>query len=39
MKHDAHIDPDLFEVFVQEKIYTYYAQDHLDPAQIDEVAV
>ena len=37
MKNDAHIDTELFEVFVKEKIYLKYAESFLDPEQIDEV--
>ena len=37
MKNDAHIDTELFEVFVKEKIYLKYAKSFLDPEQIDEV--
>jgi HD-GYP domain-containing protein (c-di-GMP phosphodiesterase class II) len=37
MKLDNHIDPDLFDVFVREKIYLRYAQQFLEPEQIDEV--
>ena len=37
MKLDNHIDPDLFDVFVREKVYERYARNHLDPEQIDEV--
>ena len=37
MKNDAHIDVDLFEIFVREKIYLKYAEGYLDPEQIDEV--
>ena len=37
MKNDAHIDTELFEVFVKEKIYLKYAEEFLDPEQIDEV--
>jgi HD-GYP domain-containing protein (c-di-GMP phosphodiesterase class II) len=37
MKNDAHIDTELFDVFVKEKIYLKYAQEFLDPEQIDEV--
>ena len=37
MKNDAHIDAELFVVFVQEKIYLKYAEGFLDPEQIDEV--
>ena len=37
MKLDNHIDPDLFDVFVREKVYLAYARAHLKPEQIDEV--
>lgn len=37
MKLDHHIDPDLFDVFVREKVYLEYARAHLKPEQIDEV--
>ena len=37
MKLDNHIDPDLFYVFVRDKVYLRYAQVFLDPAQIDDV--
>ena len=33
----GHIDPDLFAVFVREKVYLKYAEKFLDPQQIDEV--
>jgi HD-GYP domain-containing protein (c-di-GMP phosphodiesterase class II) len=36
-KERNHIDPDLFDVFVREKVYLEYAQRFMDPAQIDEV--
>jgi hypothetical protein len=36
-KKNGHIDPDLFTVFVKEKVYLKYAQQFLDPQQIDEV--
>ena len=39
MKNDAHIDVDLFEIFVREKIYLKYAEGYLDPEQIDEVQI
>ena len=39
MKDDAHIDIDLFEIFVKEKIYMKYAEGFLDPEQIDEVKI
>ena len=38
-KKNGHIDPDLFDVFVKEKVYLKYAQQFLDPQQIDEVDV
>lgn len=37
MKLDNHIDPDLFDLFVREKIYLKYANVFLEPEQIDEV--
>jgi HD-GYP domain-containing protein (c-di-GMP phosphodiesterase class II) len=37
MKNGGHIDPDLFDVFVREKVYLRYAEMFLDPEQIDEV--
>jgi len=33
----GHIDPDLFDVFVRQKVYLRYAESFLDPAQIDAV--
>jgi len=36
-KLNGHIDPDLFDVFVREKVYLSYANEFLDPAQINEV--
>ena len=36
-KLGGHIDPDLFDVFVQEQVYLRYAEKFLDPWQIDEV--
>jgi HD-GYP domain-containing protein (c-di-GMP phosphodiesterase class II) len=37
MKLGGHIDPDLFDTFVREKVYLKYASQFLDPAQIDAV--
>ena len=37
MVHNGHIDPDLFDVFVQGKVYQRYAEQFLDPEQIDVV--
>ena len=39
MKDDAHIDVDLFDIFVKEKIYMKYADGFLEPEQIDEVKI
>ena len=36
-KLNGHIDPDLFDVFVREKVYLKYAQQFLDSAQVDVV--
>ena len=37
MKEEGHIDPDLFDVFIQQGVYQRYAQEFVDPMQIDEV--
>jgi response regulator RpfG family c-di-GMP phosphodiesterase len=37
MKQGGHIDPDLFDIFVRDKVYLRYAREFLDPEQIDEV--
>ncbi len=37
MRLNGHIDPDLFDLFVSEKVYLRYANEYLDPDQIDEV--
>lgn len=37
MKLDSHIDPDLFDIFVREKVYLRYAEKFLEPEQIDQV--
>jgi len=34
---NGHIDPDLFDIFVRKKIYLRYAEQFLDPDQIDDV--
>ena len=36
-KLNGHIDPDLFDVFVREKVYLKYAEQFLDAAQVDAV--
>ncbi|MFP6742681.1 MAG: HD domain-containing phosphohydrolase [Alphaproteobacteria bacterium] len=37
MKKDNHIDPDLFELFVDSGVYRDYAERYLNPEQIDDV--
>jgi HD-GYP domain-containing protein (c-di-GMP phosphodiesterase class II)/HAMP domain-containing protein len=39
MKKDQHIDPDLFELFLQSGVYRDYAEQFLDKSQIDEVDI
>jgi len=39
MKKDGHIDPDLFDLFLESGVYRAYAEQFLDPSQIDEVDV
>ena len=38
-KLGGHIDPDLFDVFMREKVYLDYAKQFLSPEQIDDVDV
>jgi HD-GYP domain-containing protein (c-di-GMP phosphodiesterase class II) len=35
MASDGHLDPDLYDLFVREKVYLDYARAFLDPSQID----
>jgi HD-GYP domain-containing protein (c-di-GMP phosphodiesterase class II) len=37
MCRDAHIDPELFRLFISDKIYLCYAEQFLDPRQIDGI--
>ncbi len=37
MKQDNHIDPDIFDVFIRQKVYLRYAREFLPASQIDEV--
>jgi len=37
MKQNGHVDPDLFDIFVRNKVYRRYAEMFLDPEQIDTV--
>jgi len=36
-KQNGHIDPDLFDVFVRQKVFLKYAESFLDADQIDRV--
>lgn len=35
-KANGHIDPDLFDVFIEQKVYRRYAEAFLDPGQVDD---
>jgi HD-GYP domain-containing protein (c-di-GMP phosphodiesterase class II) len=37
MALDNHIDPDVFNLFIREKVYLRYAEMFLEPEQIDNV--
>ena len=37
MKEDHHVDPDLFEVFLRERVYLDYAKRFLEPDKIDAI--
>ncbi|MFQ5765156.1 MAG: HD domain-containing phosphohydrolase [Rhodospirillales bacterium] len=39
MKKDAHIDPDLFDLFLRSGVYQRYADQFLDPSQLDDVDI
>ena len=39
MCRDAHIDPQLFALFMHEQVYMQYAQQFLDPQQIDSIDI
>ncbi len=36
---NGHIDPDLFEIFVRQKVYQRYADEYMSKDQVDEVDV
>jgi HD-GYP domain-containing protein (c-di-GMP phosphodiesterase class II) len=36
-KLEGHVDPDLFDIFIREKVYLDYAGQFLSPEQIDDV--
>ena len=35
-KENGHIDPDLFDIFVRDKVYLRYAAEYMHPDQIDD---
>ena len=37
MAKDKHIDPEMFKIFVKEKLYQKYAQEYMAPSQIDNI--
>lgn len=37
MKKEDHIDPDIFDIFIKNRVYLDYAEEFLDPEQIDEI--
>jgi HD-GYP domain-containing protein (c-di-GMP phosphodiesterase class II) len=37
MKVDHHVDPDLFDVFLRERVFREYAERYLDAHQIDDI--
>ncbi len=37
MKKDQHIDPDIFDLFINENVYREYAEKQLDPEQLDDL--
>jgi response regulator RpfG family c-di-GMP phosphodiesterase len=37
MKQDDHIDPDIFDIFIKQRVYQDYADEFLDPEQIDQI--
>lgn len=39
MKNTGHIDPDLYQVFLNRGVYREYAESYMDPNQVDEIVV
>jgi HD-GYP domain-containing protein (c-di-GMP phosphodiesterase class II) len=37
MKEENHVDPDLFDVFLRERVFREYAERYLDAHQIDDI--
>ncbi len=38
-RNNGHIDPDVFDVFVQQQVYRRYGEQFLNPEQLDDVAL
>ncbi len=36
MKKDGHIDPDVYDLFLDSELYMEYAKEQLDPSQLDD---
>ena len=39
LKLAGHIDPDLFDIFIRNRVYLRYAKEFMNPHQIDAVDV
>jgi HD-GYP domain-containing protein (c-di-GMP phosphodiesterase class II) len=39
LKLAGHIDPDLFDIFIRDRVYLRYAKNFMNPQQVDEVDV
>ena len=39
LKKEDHIDPDIFDIFFKNRVYLDYAEEFLEPEQIDEIDV
>ncbi len=39
MVKDAHLDAELFRLFLESGVYQIYAEKYLQPSQIDEVNI
>ena len=39
MRDDDHIDPDLFELFLRAGVWREYAEQFLDPAEVDDIDI
>jgi hypothetical protein len=39
MRNDQHIDADLFDLFLEQRVFQTYAEQFMNPAQIDKVDI